>query len=283
MGVRVTIVINTPPEYRSKKRMVLSKPPIISRLFSPGRKTAIVTGGARGIGRMIASGFVESGIKTYITSRNAEECRAVAEELCQLGECAPLSFDLSSIAGISEMVTTFGGCEESLDILVNNAGATWGAPFAEYPVSGWDKVLDLNLRSPFFLTQSLFPFLQAAGKAEDPARVINIASINGLTCPHMNNYAYSASKAGFIHLTRHLAADLARDNINVNAIAPGFFPTKMTSHLGEEADAMVSAIPRGAPGQPDDAAGAAIFLCSRASAWITGVTLPVDGGMAAAA
>lgn len=256
---------------------------LLSRLFSLEDKVAIVTGGSRGIGKMIARGFVENGARTYITSRNGDDCQVAAEELSYYGRCIALPSDLSGVDGIENFGNAFCAKEEQLDILVNNAGATWGAPFEEYPVKGWDKVFDLNLKTVFFLTQRLYPLLRASASAGEPARVINIASINGLTHPHMDNYAYSASKAGVVHLTRHLAADFAADHVNANAIAPGFFPSKMTAHLGETLEDVVSDIPCGRPGTPDDAAGAAIFLSARASAWITGITLPVDGGMIAAA
>jgi 2-deoxy-D-gluconate 3-dehydrogenase len=185
-------------------------------------------------------------------------------------------------------VTAFAGAllkrEPGIGILVNNAGASWGAPLDEYPESGWDKVMDLNVKSVFFLTQKLLPALRAAGGADDPARVINIASINGLTNPGLPNYAYSASKAAVIHLTRHLAAELAAEHINVNGIAPGFFPSKMTAGLlSRFEEQLLARIPRGRLGRPGDMAGAAIYLASPAAAWVVGQTLVVDGGMTAAA
>ncbi|MFT3816819.1 MAG: SDR family oxidoreductase [Rubrivivax sp.] len=253
---------------------------LLNRLYSLAGKTAIVTGGSRGIGAMIARGFVESGVKTYIIARNADDCDAAAREMSEAGECISLPANLATVEGIGGFADAFGAREAKLDILVNNAGTTWGAPFEAYPEKGWDKVFDLNLKSLFFLTQKLHPLLRAAGSANDPARVINISSINGLTHPHMNNYAYSASKAGVAHLTKHLAADLAASHINVNALAPGYFPSKMTAHFTDD---MTRSIPLGRVGRPDDAAGAAIFLASPASAWITGAVLPLDGGMVAAA
>jgi len=248
-------------------------------LFSIAGKVAIVTGGSRGIGAMIAKGFVDAGARVYITARKAEDCKATAKALSEFGECVAIPCDLSTLAGITEFVAAFSAQESQLDILVNNAGATWGAELREFPESGWDKVMDLNLKTPFFLIQELLGKLQQAATEQSPARVINIASINGLTNPQAENYSYSASKAGLIHLTKHLATKLAGEQINVNAIAPGFFPTKMMAHA--DIDAMASSIPKGRAGQPDDAAGAAIFLASRASAWITGVTIPVDGGWVA--
>lgn len=257
----------------------MSEMAILERLFSVKGKTAVVTGGSRGIGRMIAEGLVEAGATTYISARNADECQRTAEELGRHGTCVALPFDLSGVDAIGRFAAALGEREKALHILVNNAGTAWGAPLADYPEHGWDKVASLNLKSPFFLIQQLLPLLLRAGTAEDPARVINIASINGMTNPHVNNYAYSAAKAAVIHLTRHLAADLAGSAINVNAIAPGYFMTKMMAYA-DEAE-VVSRIPRGRAGQPDDAAGAALFLSSAASSFITGVTIPVDGGVVA--
>jgi 2-deoxy-D-gluconate 3-dehydrogenase len=186
--------------------------------------------------------------------------------------------------GIKAFSATLKKNEEQVHILVNNAGASWGASIDDYPESGWDKVMDLNAKSIFFLTQKLLPALRAAGTQEDPARVINISSINGFTHPLLNNYAYSASKAAVIQMTRHMAADLARDNINVNGIAPGFFPSKMTAGLLDEfEEEMVARIPRGRLGNLEDMAGTAIYLSSRASAWVVGHTIVLDGGLIAAA
>jgi 2-deoxy-D-gluconate 3-dehydrogenase len=253
-------------------------------LFSIAGKVALVTGGSRGIGAMIARGFVEAGVRTYITSRKIEELQSTAAKLGADGDCVAIPSDLSSVEGVGALAAAMAEREERLDILVNNAGAAWGAPFEEYPESGWDKVMNLNVKSIFFLTQRMLPLLRAAGSPDDPARVINIASINGLTNPGIPNYAYSASKAAVIHLTRHLAADLAHDLINVNGIAPGYFPSKMTAGLlGKYEDQLVARTPRARIGQPEDMAGAAIFLSARASAWVLGQTLVVDGGMTAAA
>ena len=253
----------------------------MNNLFSVAGKVAVVTGGSRGIGEMIARGFVENGARVYITARKAEDCLATAERLSELGECIAIPGDMSTLQGITEFVSAFNAQEQTLDILVNNAGATWGASLREFPEAGWDKVIDLNLKSPFFLIQQLLGKLQQSATTENPARIINIASINGLTNPGVENYSYSASKAGLIHLTRHLSVTLAPEQINVNSIAPGFFPTKMMAHA--DIDAIAKSIPKGRAGQPEDAAGAAIFLASRASAWVTGVTLPVDGGWVASA
>ena len=250
----------------------------MKNLFDVSGKVAVVTGGSRGIGAMIARGFVENGVKTYITARKEAELQAMAEELSALGECIALSSNLATLEGVTAFAESIKAREEQVHILVNNAGASWGADIDDFPEVGWDKIMDLNVKSLFFLTQQLLPSLRAAGSAEDPARVINIGSINGFTNPHMNNYSYSASKAAVHHLTRHLGGDLASQHINVNAIAPGFFPSKMTAHMLEEEEAMLQEIPRGRIGNAEDAAGTAIYLSSRASAWVTGHTLALDGG-----
>ena len=253
----------------------------MKNLFDVSGKVAVVTGGSRGIGAMIARGFVANGVKTYITSRKEEELRAKEAELSALGECVAIPSDLSSLAGVAAFAAAVKAKENELHILVNNAGATWGAEIDEFPENGWDKTMDLNVKSLFFLTQQLLPALRAAGGGEDPARVINIGSINGITHPHMTNYAYSASKAAVHQLTRHLGADLAPQGINVNGIAPGFFPSKMTAHLLDHEAELGAAFPRGRLGDAEDAAGTAIYLCSRASAWMTGQTLVLDGGAVA--
>ena len=254
-------------------------------LFNVKGKVAVVTGGSRGIGAMIARGFVENGVKTYITARKEEELQAAATELSALGDCIAIPSNLATLEGVTAFADAVKTREGQVHILVNNAGATWGAEFEDFPEAGWDKIMDLNVKSLFFLTQQLLGSLRAAGSNEDPARVINIGSINGFTNPHMKNYSYSASKAAVHHLTRHLAADLAEEYINVNAIAPGFFPSKMTAHMLEEENQteMLKAIPRGRLGNPEDAAGTAIYLSSRASAWVTGHTLALDGGYLALA
>jgi 2-deoxy-D-gluconate 3-dehydrogenase len=253
-------------------------------LFSLEGKVAVVTGGSRGIGAMIARGFLENGVKTYITSRKVDELEATAREFSEIGDCVAIQSDLSTLDGIQAFAAAILEAEDHIDILVNNAGATWGAPMDEYPESGWDKVMDLNVKSVFFLTQKLLPALREGSSADDPGRVINIASINGLNNPGMPTYAYSSSKAALIHLTRHLASDLAADDINVNGIAPGFFPSKMTAGLLSQLEqSMLNRIPRRRLGEPEDIAGAAIYLSSRASAWVVGQTIVVDGGMIAAA
>lgn len=253
-------------------------------LFSVAGKTVVITGGSRGIGAMMARGFLENGARVYISARKVEELQASADELSALGECIAIPADLGSQAGTEAFAKELQSRESSIDVLINNAGASWGAPLDEFPEGGWDKIMQVNVKAIFFLTQMLLPQLRAAGDKEDPARVVNIASINGITHPKLENYSYSASKAAVIQLTRHMAADLAADNININGIAPGFFPSKMTAALVDElAETAPTAIPRGRIGQPEDIAGTAIYLSSRASAWMCGHTLVLDGGSVAQA
>ena len=251
----------------------------MKNLFDVSGKVAVVTGGSRGIGAMIAEGFVANGVRTYITARREDELQATAAALSQQGECIALVADLSTVEGATRFATEIRAREPELHILVNNAGATWGASVDEFPENGWDKVMDLNVKSIFFLTQQLLPALRAAGT--DPARVINIGSVNGITNSHMQNYSYTASKAAVHHLTRHMGAELARERVNVNAIAPGLFPSKMTAHMAGHEEEMVKAFPVSRMGAPEDAAGTAIYLSSRASAWVTGHVLVLDGGLVA--
>lgn len=253
----------------------------MKNLFSVEGKVVLITGGSRGIGEMIARGYVENGARVYISSRKAEVCDRVADELSEYGTCISLPFDLGGMEGIEGLANALKARESRLDVLVNNAGATWGAPIDEYPEDGWDKTVDLNVKSIFFLTQKLLPLLRAAATTESPARVINIASVNGIAPPAMETYAYSTSKAGCIMLTRHLAKRLAPEHILVNAIAPGPFPSKMmAATLAQAGDAIAKGNPRGRIGQPEDIAGVAIFLGSRASAYTTGAVVPCDGGSA---
>ena len=253
-------------------------------LFSVAGKVVVITGGSRGIGAMMARGFVEAGAKTYITARKESELKEAANNLSQYGECVAVSADLSSMDGIKQLVKNIQQCESHIDVLVNNAGATWGANLDVFPENGWDKVMDLNVKSPFFLIQGFLPLLTRAASSENPARIINIASMNGITNPKMNNYSYSTSKAAVIHMTRHLAADLSERAITVNAIAPGLFLSRMTAYAVEGNEAAIEqSIPLGRLGSPEDAAGTAIYLASRASAWMTGHTMVLDGGQVACA
>ena len=256
----------------------------MKNLFDIKGKVAIVTGGSRGIGAMIAKGYVENGVRTYISARNQQELAETEQQLSALGECIGIVADLSSLEGIEAFVCAIKEREASMDILVNNAGAAWGEDVLRFPESGWDKVMNINLKAPFFLTQQLQPLLKKAGSRATPSRIINISSIHGLICPSLPTYSYSASKAGIIQLTRHLAVAMATDNIRVNGIAPGFFPSKMTAFaLAEEGEAIGAKNLSGRIGEPEDIAGAAIYLASRASAWMTGHTLVLDGGEVASA
>jgi NAD(P)-dependent dehydrogenase (short-subunit alcohol dehydrogenase family) len=252
----------------------------MSDLFSIEGKTALVTGGSRGIGLMIARGFVEAGAKVYISSRKADVCDEVAADLSQAGECVALPADLSTEAECGRLADEVALREESLDILVNNAGATWGASLDAFDEAAWERVLSLNVKGVFHLTKFLVPLLEKAGTADEPARVINIGSIDGIHVPAMDTYSYSASKAAVHHLTRHLARRLA-PSITVNAIAPGPFESKMmAATLDAFGDHIRATAPLRRIGRPDDMAGTAIFLASRAGAYLTGAVIPVDGGIA---
>ena len=247
-------------------------------LFSLQGRSALVTGGSRGIGRMIAAGFLKAGARVYISARKAAACDQTAAELSALGTCVSLPADVSTVEGAKALAAAYAHHEPTLDILVNNAGAAWGAPFDEFPESGWDKVVDLNLKSPFFLTQALAGPLRAAAKTR-PAKVINIASIDGVSVNPMETYSYAASKAGLIHLTRRMALRLVKDNIVVTAIAPGAFASDMNRDARDHGDAVAARVPAGRVGVDDDMAGAAIYLASRAGDYVVGSTLVVDGGV----
>jgi NAD(P)-dependent dehydrogenase (short-subunit alcohol dehydrogenase family) len=249
-------------------------------LFDVSGKVAVVTGGSRGIGLMIARGLVEAGVRTYVSSRKAEVCDEVAAELSKVGEAVSVPADCSTEEGCRGLAAAVADREPVLHILVNNAGATWGAPLAEHDDASWDRVLDLNVKGVFHLTKFLLPLLEKAGTADEPARVVNIGSIDGIHVPVLETYSYSASKAAVHQLTRHLARRLA-PAITVNAIAPGPFESKMMAATLEAAgDAIAASAPLKRIGRPDDMAGTAIFLTSRAGAYLTGAIIPVDGGIA---
>ena len=247
-------------------------------LFSLQGRTALITGGSRGIGRMIAEGFLAQGARVYISSRKAVACDKTAAELSALGTCVSLPADVSSLAGAHALAAAYMAHETSLDILVNNAGAAWGAAFDEFPENGWDKVVDLNLKAPFFLTQALIEPLRKAA-ASRPAKVINIASIDGISVNPQETYSYAASKAGLIQLTRRMALRLIQDNIVVSAIAPGAFASDMNQLARDHAEDIAKRIPAGRIGRDEDMAGAAIYLASRAGDYVVGSTLVVDGGV----
>jgi NAD(P)-dependent dehydrogenase (short-subunit alcohol dehydrogenase family) len=254
---------------------------MITELFSLKGRTALVTGGSRGIGRMIAKGFLAAGAKVYIAARKLNTCEAAAAELSKAGgTCVPLTCDLTTAEGAKRLADAYGKHESKLDILVNNAGSAWGAAFTEFPERGWDKVMDTNLKGPFFLTQALHGALKASASESRPAKVINIASIDGIFVNPLPTFSYQASKAGLIHLTRRLAAQLIADRIVVTAIAPGPFASDMNIDARDHADSVATRVPAGRIGDDEDIAGAAIFLASRAGDYVVGTTLAVDGGCA---
>ena len=250
-------------------------------LFSIEGKIALITGGSRGIGLMIARGYVEAGARVYVSARKASVCEEVAAELSKVGTCIAVPADLSSEAEAVRLAGEIADREPALHILVNNAGANWGAPLSEYPDAAWDKLLALNVKAVFHLTRALLPQLEAAARPGDPARVVNIGSIDGLHVPALETYAYSTSKAAVHHLTRVLARQLAPRRITVNAVAPGPFESKMMAETLERfRDAIIGSCPMGRIGEPEDMAGVAIYLASRAGAYVTGAVIPVDGGIA---
>lgn len=247
-------------------------------LFDVSGKVVLVTGGTRGIGRMIAQGFVRNGARVYVSSRKPEACEQAARELSESGTCVAIPADVARTEGWTAIVEGMTNHEGHIDVLVNNAGATWGAPLEEYPMSGWDKVYDLNVRGLFFLVQKALPLLRKS--PSQPARIINIASINGLAPSDNDVFAYSSSKAAVIMLTRQLAKHLAKENILVNAVAPGPFQTDMMKQtLADRGDEYPSRCPLGRLGKPEDIAGVAIFLAADASAYLTGAVIPCDGGL----
>ena len=252
-------------------------------LFNISGKVALVTGGSRGIGEMIATGFVANGVRTYISARKAEACDATAQRLSEVGECISIPADLSTPDGIGHLVEEIQSREERLDILVNNAGATWGAPIGEFPENGWDKVMDINVKSPFFLTQALLPLLENAASADDPARIIMVGSVDGLNVNRLPTFSYGPSKAAVHHLARTLASHLADRHITANAIAPGLFPSKMTAAtIDAMGDQIIAGTPLKRAGKPEDMAGIAIYLASPAASFVTGAVIPVDGGLTGA-
>ena len=254
----------------------------LSELFSLTGKTALVTGGSKGIGLMISTALVKAGAKVYISSRSQESCDEVASQLSEHGICVSLPFDLSVVENIQNLADRIGEHESKLDILINNSGRSWGAPLEEFPEKGWDNVMTLNVKSPFYLVQKLLPLLSAAGTVDDPARIINIGSIAGISSFTQSAYSYMASKAAINHLTKGLAIDLVKRNITANAIAPGFFPSRMTRHITDDdkmMDFAMAKVPMGRMGKADEIGSLAIYLCSKPSAYITGAVMTIDGGV----
>ncbi|MEO6880245.1 MAG: SDR family oxidoreductase [Mycobacteriaceae bacterium] len=251
----------------------------VAQLFDLSGRSALVTGGSRGIGRMIAEGLLGQGAKVYISARKAEACDAAAAELNALGPCVSLPADVSTAEGIEALHAAYTAHEQSLDILVNNAGAAWGAPFDEFPQAGWDKVMDLNVKAPFFLTQRFHPELKAAAAAGHLAKVVNVASIDGVSVNPLETYSYHASKAGLIHLTKRMAVRLIADGIVVNGIAPGAIASAMNREARDHAEETAAQIPARRIGEPEDMAGVAVYLASRAGDYVVGQTIVVDGGV----
>lgn len=253
----------------------------ISRLFDVKGRVALVTGASKGIGMMAASSLAAAGVTVYMVGRDPIAIRAAADAVGE-GRGIAVTADLSRDDGIDEVIGSIEDGGRGLDFLVNNAGATWGAPLESFPRDRFEHVLNLNLQSPFRLVQRALPLLRMRATAGDPARIVNIASIDGMAVPAMESYPYSASKAGVIMLTRHLASALASEHMTVNAISPGIFPSKMTSFLFKRSSAeeIGRSVPLGRVGAPEDIAGALLYLLSRAGSWVTGVNLPVAGGLA---
>jgi NAD(P)-dependent dehydrogenase (short-subunit alcohol dehydrogenase family) len=253
-------------------------------LFDVANKVALITGGAQGMGRMIAEGLVRANVKVIISSRKKEICEAAAREMSEFGNCFGITADLNTPEAAVALANEVKARENRLDILINNAGRTWGAPLESFPDKAWPSVMAVNVQAPFTLVRELLPLLRAAASDEDPARVINIGSLAGLQAERLSAYSYAASKAALHHLSRILAADLAAARITVNTIVPGYFPTQMTAHIRaaqEEHDKLLARVPLGRLGCADDIAGLCIFLSSRAGRYLTGTQITLDGGLAA--
>ncbi|MGA9277803.1 SDR family oxidoreductase [Ilumatobacter sp.] len=272
---------STPPTFRSTGTSDLH----VGQLFGLDGKVAVVTGGSRGIGFMIAAGLVTNGVTTFITARKADACDAAAAELDALSDtasCISIPADLADPDGVAAFAATLRSHTDTVDLLVNNAGAAWGAPLGEFPDVGFDKVMNINVKAPFMLTQELLPELERSATADDPARVVMIGSIDGIRVPLGDNYSYSAAKAGVHMLARHLGAHVVDRHITVNSIAPGPFESKMMEYMLESDDsraAVIDHVPLKRIGTAEDIAGTVIFLASRAGAFTTGATIPVDGGI----
>ncbi len=250
----------------------------LKKLFSLEGRVALVTGGSKNLGRHMAEGFIAAGAKVYISSRKADACEQTAAELGP--NCIALPMDVSTVEGCKALAAALAEREPKLDILVNNAGAAWGAPFEEFPESGWDKVMDLNVKGPFFLTQAVYPLLKAAASKAHPAKVINIGSIDGIRLNPWETYSYHASKSAILYLTKRMAARLVQDQINVTAIAPGAFASDMNKVARDHGDAVATNIPNKRIGVAEDMAAAAIYLASDAGNYVVGDAITVDGGVA---
>jgi NAD(P)-dependent dehydrogenase (short-subunit alcohol dehydrogenase family) len=254
-----------------------------AQLFDLTGKRALVTGGTRGIGIMMARGLLQAGARVVISSRKAEACERARAQLAEFGDVSAIPADLSrhdECLRLAELVTE----DDALHILVNNAGATWGEALETFPDSAWDKVLDLNVKSPFWMVQALLPALRAAGTADDPARIINVGSIDAIHVSPLPIYSYASSKAALHQLTRVLARELGPQHVTVNAVAPGPFPSKMmAATLDAVGDLIAASAPLRRIGRDDDMAGIAVFLASRAGSYLTGAVIPVDGGIATTA
>jgi NAD(P)-dependent dehydrogenase (short-subunit alcohol dehydrogenase family) len=259
----------------------MSQASAVIALFDVRGKTVLVTGGAQGLGRMIADGFVRAGAKVYITSRKADIARDAAAEMSKSGSCTAIAVDLAGPEGCAALAKQIQSAESKLDVLVNNAGRTWGAPLENFPDKAWASVMAINVQTPFTLVRDLLGLLKQAATADNPARVINIGSVAGLTAERLSAFSYSASKAAIHHLSKVLAAELAPYRITVNTIVPGYFPTQMMSHIRSEEERLrelVEKIPLQRLGTADDAVGACLMLASRAGAYMTGSEIVIDGG-----
>ena len=253
----------------------------LSNLFSLKGKTILATGGSKGIGLMMSTALIKAGAKVYISSRSQESCDEAAKALSEIGECVSIPYDLSTVENIQLLADQIAQQEDKLDVLINNSGRSWGEQLEKFPERGWDDVMTLNVKSPFYLLQKLLPLLEKAGTKEDPARIINIGSVAGIMAETQQAYSYMASKAAINHLTKGLAKDLVGRNINANAIAPGFFPSRMTRHITGNDEVMkyaMSIVPMGRMGKEEEIGSLAIYLSSKASAYITGSIIQMDGG-----